>query len=339
MRLVRSLVLSAVAGSASLAFGPDAARAADEGSGVDCVSVGKGVIEKGVSIWSERASGIAVAGFTTQPVDVEVWDFPADAAGRARIKTGRAGGSLRIEGFVDAAKVPLSAKNDLVVVSDHIWIARGQPLKLKGASPGKIQVESTFGPLDQKLKSKTSCSSVAIGRVAADEPELPQSAKKFVLKSSSLDLYDAAGGSTIFTLDVATPETGILLFSTEPSGAYTHVRHLGGAVIDAWAKTSDLKPFPKGEMLDSLAGPGAITVSPAKLKVEGATKEVVAPKDVPLRLSASDSAKVIGVIEDGATVIVIDTMAGWSRVFPKWLEIIPPDGKDFWAKASDLGVK
>jgi hypothetical protein len=43
-------------------------------------------------------------------------------------------------------------------------------------------------------------------------------------------------------------------------------------------------------------------------------------------------------IESGAEVTVLDTVGGWSRVFPKGLEVIPPEGKDFWVKASDLGL-
>ena len=48
--------------------------------------------------------------------------------------------------------------------------------------------------------------------------------------------------------------------------------------------------------------------------------------------------KPIGTIESGAEVTVIDTVGGWSRVFPKGLEVIPPEGKDFWVKAADLGL-
>jgi hypothetical protein len=110
-------------------------------------------------------------------------------------------------------------------------------------------------------------------------------------------------------------------------------------VIDAWAKAAELKSFPKGEMLDALASTSMVSISPAKLKVDGATKEVKVTKDVPLRLNANDAAKPIGVLEEGAEVIVVDTFGGWSRIFPKNLELIPPDTKDFWAKADDLGLK
>ncbi len=327
-----------VAALALLLVAPASSRA-DEGSGPDCVVKGKGVIDKTVTIYDAREGGIALASFATQEVTLEVSDFPADPSGRAKVKTGKGGASLRIEGWMDAAKVPLSAKSELPVVAEHVWIGRGQVVKLKGASPGKITVETTLSSTQQKLKSKTACSGVAVGNVLGDEVEVPKGAKKWVLKSSSLDLFDSAGGATVFTLDVLTPETGLLLFSTDGQGAYMHVRHYGGVVVDAWAKTSDLKLFPKGEMLDELAGPGMVTIAPAKLKVDGATKEGKAAKDTPVRSSANDKGKQIGTLEEGADVIVIDTMAGWSRVFPKTLELIPPDGKDFWVKADAITIK
>jgi hypothetical protein len=323
---------------AAVLVSPEVPAAAEEGSGAECVVKGKGVIEKGVFIYSAKDGGTPIAGFATQEVNVEVSDFPADpSSGRAKIKTGKGTGSVRIEGWIDATKIPLSAKTDLAIVPMHVWIGRGEPVKLKGASAGKLAVQTTISATQQTLKAKASCGDLTVGRIKVDEFQMPTSSKKYVLKKTSLDLYDGpSAGSSIFTVEVPTPESGVLLYSTETKGGYVHVQHGGSLVIDAWAKTADLKPFPKGEMLDALGSSSMVSISPAKLKVEGTTKEVKVNKDVQLRLSANDAVKPIGVIEDGAEVVVIDTVGDWSRVFPKGLEIIPPDGKDFWVKAKDL---
>lgn len=312
--------------------------AAADGSGESCSIRGKGVLEKGVMLWSDKSGGTAVAQFATQEVSIEVSDFPADSTGRARAKTGGSGAAFRISGWVDPTKVPISAKGDIPIVADHVWIGRGQTLKWRGSEPGKLSVETTIVATQQVLKAKAACGVVAIGPVTADEVEIPKGAKKWVVKSSTLDLYGEPGGGVVFTIDLAAPESGILLWSTDPATSYIHVHHFGSEVIDAFAKTADLKPLPKGEMLDELAGPGTVTIAPAKLKVEGAIKQVTAAKDTPIRLTANDAAKPIGTIDSGADVTVIDTVGGWSRVFPKGLEVIPPDGKDFWVKASDLGI-
>ncbi|MEO7092783.1 MAG: hypothetical protein ABI175_06000 [Polyangiales bacterium] len=340
-RVSRFFVLTlGVVGAAALADHAGVAQAADpEGSGVDCVVKGRGVVDKTVSIFTDRTGGSAVASFATQEVSLEVYDFPAASSGRARVRTGKGSGSLRIEGFVDAAKLPLAARNDLPLASDHVWIGKGQPVRLEGASKGSLAVGTTLAATQQKLHAKAACSAVAIGAVLGDDLGPPASAKKWLLKSTTLDLYGDPSGAIVFTLQVPYAESGILLYSTESQSIFQHVRHWGPIVIDAWAKTSELKPLPKGEMIDELAGPGAITINPAKLKVEGGVKELKAPKSLPVRLAANDAAKPIGTLEDGAEVLVLDTVAGWSRIYPKGLELLPPEGKDFWVKAADLGVK
>jgi len=334
------LVLIASLAAAAVVDGTtrEADAADPQGSGADCSVKGKGVIEKGVTIYSAKEGGTAIAGFATQEITVEVSDFPAEATGRAKVKTGKGSGSVRIEGWMDPTKVPLSAKQDLAVVANHVWIGRGEAVKLRGSSPGKLHVDTTLSSTQQKLSAKVACSNFSIGKVQADEFESPKSASRYVLKNKTLDLYDEPSGSVIFTIEVPNAEAGVLLWSTESKSVFVRVKHFGQLVVDAWAKTGDLKPFPKGEMLDALNTSSMVSISPAKLKVDGSTKEVKVSKDVPIRLSANDKSASIGVIEDGAEVIVVDTMAGWSRVFPKNLEVIPPDGKDFWAKASDLGL-
>jgi hypothetical protein len=335
---MRSYSLLAAVAVAAVLVSPEVPAAADEGSGADCVVKGKGVIEKGVFIYSAKEAGTPIAGFATQEVNVEVSDFPADpSTGRAKIKTGKGSGSVRIEGWIDATKLPLSAKTDVAIVPMHVWIGRGEQVKLKGASPGKLAVQTTISATQQTLKAKASCGDLTVGRIKVDEFQIPAGSKKYVLKKTSLDLYDdSSGGSSMFTIEVPHAESGVLLYSSETKGGYVHVQHGGSLVVDAWAKTADLKLFPKGEMLDALGSSSMVSISPAKLKVEGTTKEVKVNKDVQLRLSANDAVKPIGVIEDGAEVIVIDTVGEWSRVFPKGLEVIPPDGKDFWVKAKDL---
>jgi hypothetical protein len=341
--LVASAFIAVVAPLAGPGSAVPNARAADDppaGAGTECVVKGKGVVDKGVQIFSERKDGTAIAGFATQEIQLEVSDFPADpTAGRAKVRTGKGSGSVRVDGWLDPLKVPLAARADVAVAPGHVWIGRGEHLKLKSTSPGKLQVEATIVATGQKLKGKASCGEVAVGDVKTEEVTIPAGAQKWVLRRTSLDLYDEANGSSVFTLEIPAAETGILLYSTETKSGWIHVLHQGSIVIDAWAKAADLKAFPRGEMLDALATTNMVSIAPAKLKVDGTTKEVKVQKDVSLRLTTADAAKPIGVIEEGAEVIVVDSIAGWSRVFPKNLELIPPDGKDFWAKSDDLGIK
>lgn len=310
-----------------------------EGSGPECKVRGSAVVEKGVTIFSTREAGTAIAAFATQEVTLELSEFSAQSTKRAKIRTGKGKGSLRIEGWVDPTKIGLSAKQEIPVVEGHVSIGKGEIVKLQGASLNKLHVESTIVATEQKLSAKTPCDRIAVGRVApVAEEDIPASARRYVLKNTSLDLLKEPGGSVVFTLQVLAPKTGILLFSKESKGAYTHVLHTGPYVIDAWAKASELERFPQGEMLDTLVRTDLVSISPAKLKVEGNTKEVKTTKEIPVRLSANESIAPIGFFEEDAELIVVDTIGSWSRVFPKGLEIIPPDGKDFWVQASDIGL-
>src|SRR5687768_178913 len=134
---MRSNLLLAPLAVALFLAAPAAPAAPDEGSGESCIVKGKGVIEKGVFIYSAKEGGTPIAGFATQEVNLEVSDVPADPAnGRAKIKTGKGSGSVRIEGWVDATKIPLSARQDIAIVPMHVWIGRGEPVKLKAASSG-----------------------------------------------------------------------------------------------------------------------------------------------------------------------------------------------------------
>jgi hypothetical protein len=201
-----------------------------------------------------------------------------------------------------------------------------------------MKVETTITATQQTLIGEGSCSQIHAGQVSIPEVEMDKSAQRWVLRKTTTDLWDFAGGSSIFSLTIATPESGVLLYSTENSGGFAHVHHDVGVVIDAWVRLADLKSFPRSEMLDSLGAVTAASVSPASLKVDGTPKTVTLSQDVAVRFAANDKAKTIGVLESGAEIVVIDSLAGWARVLPKKLEIIPPDGMDYWVKASDLGI-
>jgi hypothetical protein len=65
---------------------------------------------------------------------------------------------------------------------------------------------------------------------------------------------------------------------------------------------------------------------------------VQAPRAVAIHLGRGDTTPVIGEIEPGSEVYVMDTLLGWVSVLPKALHVMPADDKAFWVKASDLGI-
>jgi hypothetical protein len=89
--------------------------------------------------------------------------------------------------------------------------------------------------------------------------------------------------------------------------------------------------------MDQLAAP-TIRKGAPKLKLASTPRTVTASKDVSIRDSGSDKGKLIGVIESGTEVFVMDIVAGWASVMPKSLNVAPHGDGQFWAKASDIGA-
>ena len=54
-----------------------------------------------------------------------------------------------------------------------------------------------------------------------------------------------------------------------------------------------------------------------------------------MRDAASDKGNVIGKIEPGTETYVLDTVAGWTSVLPKALNVMPYGEGQFWVKAGD----
>jgi len=91
------------------------------------------------------------------------------------------------------------------------------------------------------------------------------------------------------------------------------VEHHGDVVLDAWAKAEDLSPLPPGETMDQLA-PSTTMAGTPRIQVQGQSKTVRVASPVAIRAAASDGASVIGGVDAGVEIMVLDTVAGWASV-------------------------
>ena len=48
-----------------------------------------------------------------------------------------------------------------------------------------------------------------------------------------------------------------------------------------------------------------------------------------------DKDRPIGVVEPGAEVYIMETMAGWTNVLPKALYVVPPEDGGFWIPSAE----
>jgi len=116
-----------------------------------------------------------------------------------------------------------------------------------------------------------------------------------------------------------------------------HIERHADIVVDAWAKTYELSALPRGETMDQLALPSTQR-GVARLAVAGTPRVVKVTREIPLRTTPRDNDAVIGTIAPDTETYVVDTMGPWVSVLPRTLDVMPPEGGQFVAKKSDIGL-
>ncbi len=297
-----------------------------------CRLSGTARMPKGTPIYRARG-GDPVATFTANAADLEVG--PLAPSGRVPIRTR---GAVRFEGVVEASAVPLYATRLLPVVADHVWLAPGNAVKLVAATEQGAEVEARLqGALAQTVRVTTSCDTLGLAPVDRPAPVVPPRARAWVARTGELGLAAKPGGLPAFVAKVAEARGGLLLWSSETRGAWLHVVASDDLVVDAWAARADLSPLPKGEMLDGepSAAPDAEVT---RLALTGEPKVVRVARPVDVRLGPDAALAPIAQLDVGSEVVVIETVVGWSSVLPRALDVVPPEGRGFWVRASEVGI-
>lgn len=317
---------------------PDPA-VADDAKVASCTLSGSTLPAIDTLIYEKSDGGSAFARLTGAKIGVTASEFFAGGGDRVHVKTSSGAGGFRIEGWVDAKRLPIFTRSKVPVVQSHVWIAEQREVVAVGAGSGKLRVKRQVGsPFSQAFTGWAECSALSLSSGTPSGWSPAGSARAHIAKKA-VELYDSGddGRSLITMLSPDPSSDGIVLWSTESKGGWVHLVHHSDVVIDAWARAKDLKALPKGETQDSQPAPTAKR-NPPTLKLGGAANTATAPKDLEIRASASDKGKVIGTLESGAEVYVLDIVAGWASVLPKVLNVAPHGDGQFWVKASSLGV-
>jgi len=331
------LGISVLSGSPAVpeARAEEAAPAADV-TAPSCLIKGTFPAPKNTQIFDAPRGGSVIGNLTGAWVPMTLSEIPFDpTSGRARLRTSQGTGALRIDGYVEASALPLFTTRDISVHGGNVWISSAQKVKLLRASKGELTVEMPVsGTMSQTVRATAPCEAFALAKGKPTPTEIAGNARGYMMKKSSISLYDKANGEVVFTLNMM-EGTGQLFWSTETKGAFVHVTMRGDLTIDAWAHMRDLDPLKKGEMMDQLIPPST-QVAGAQLALDKPPPIVRATREIPVRSKRDEKAKPIGVIEPDAEIYVMETVVGWTNVLPKSLGVIPPEDAGFWIPSSDV---
>jgi hypothetical protein len=223
---------------------------------------------------------------------------------------------------------------DIPIATGHVWIASAQKLKISGAQLGFVTVEMPiFGTNGQVARVTTPCDALALQRGTPIPVEVPGNGRGFLAKPQDIDVLDGPAGNVVFTLRMNTADVKIF-WSTETNGNFVHGKLRADLAIDAWLKWSDLSALPKGEMFDQYIPPET-SVAGSKLLMDPPPRLAVAPRDIPVRFRRDEKERPIGVIEAGAELFVMETVAGWTNVLPTKMYLLPGNDGSFWIPASE----
>jgi hypothetical protein len=299
-----------------------------------CVLRGEPAIPEGVGIYDAPTDGTEIGHFTGTKTALALTSFPDAASGRSGIETV----GFRLKGFVRARDIPAYTARPVPVYSGHLSIGEGRKVVVIGSAPGRLHVEKVLtSPISGTFQGWAPCDAVSLSPKVPPGWTPPGGARGYVVKRPKIDLFAETHGDLVATLSRGADAAKVLFWGGEPTDGFVHVEYHGDLLIDAWARAQDLSALPPGETMDQLA-PGAPQPGVARIQMQGRAKVVRAASAVLLHSAATDAAVVIGGIDAGVDVVVVDVVAGWASVLPVSLSIAPSGAAQFWVRARDLGI-
>jgi len=286
------------------------------------------------------ANGQPLARFSGGESAVTLVAPPAEGSELTKIETGTGRGSFRLAGFVKASELRLYTNAAVPIVSGHLWFGVGTRVVAAGSSEGKVRVEKLLTtPFNQRFSASADCTALGFASPTPPAFSLPNGARVFLMKGDALELFGSLPptGAALFTLRRSAQVDSVRFYSREQRGGFVHVQYQGEVNVDAWARAEQLTPLPRGETIDPPQSSYTLS-SPPQLQLPTPPRSVKSQRELPLRSAPRDSEPPLGVVEPDTEVFVMESAAGWAKVLPKSLHVLPYGERAFWVKTSDLGL-
>jgi hypothetical protein len=224
------------------------------------------------------------------------------------------------------------------VYGSHLSIGEGRRVSVVGTSAGRLRVERTStSPIAGVFQGWAPCDAVSLAPVVPPTWAPPGGARGYIVRQPKMDLFERPKGGLFATIARAADGPGIVFWGGDSSDGFVHLEHHGDLVVDAWARLRDLAALPPGDTADGVAPVATQTVVP-KPQLQGRARVVRATSSVELRATPTEAALVIGGVDAGVDVVVVDVVGTWARVMPVTFDIAPTAPAEFWVHARDLGV-
>jgi hypothetical protein len=292
---------------------------------------------KGVEIFDAQSGGAAIARFTGASTPLWIAQLPADPKlGRAKVATsvGQGVATVRIEGWVQASTVPLFVTRDVASVPGHVWIARGHRVELVRVAADGLEVRlAVAGTSGQSVTAKVPCDALALSPTGAPQPSIPGGARHWVTRGGAVDLFDKAGGSVVFTLQLGGGAVQSF-WGSETRGPFLRVDARSDVVLSGWVRLADVSSVKEGEIRARHVPPQAPAGSQVQLPDNPPLARVL--RETTVHVEADRNARVIGAVEPNAEVYVLSTITGYVSVLPRGVGVMAPERKGFWILASQI---
>lgn len=299
-----------------------------------CSLQGDAVMPKGTGIYDAPAGGTQIATFTGAKVGLTITGFPESTGERAQVLTS----GFRIRGFVRTKDLPVFTARAIPVHAGHVWIGEGRKVSVLAATGGRLHVEKTASfPMSGYFHGWAPCDAFTFAEKVAPGWTPEGGMRGYVVKKDRVDLYSEPRGDVVTAIEPVSWGNGVLVWTSERNGPWLHVEHHGEIVLNGWLRAQDVSALPPGETMDQQTPPSTQAGTP-RLSVQGNTKTITTGREVTLRAKAGEANPLIGSIEPGVEVLVLDVVAGWASVMPKGLSVMPAEGTQFWTRAKDLGI-
>lgn len=269
-----------------------------------------------------------------EPRNVHVaWSsLPRAGTNDARALASFGGQSLvRLSAWSDLAGRRFELKDRATVARDHIWVRGGRVVEVLGLDGEQVVVSSpTELVAPTTVHAHTSCDNVVYQPEGPPEEKLAGGADD-VLLAHVAHLYDEPHGTQLLAV------TTDYMRATKVSSANGFVRVTSSTdtiVFDAWVPQSDLV---RDRGLGNMHGFGMTGGCSCGF---GWSRIGTVERDSPLRVSISPNSAVVGSIERGARVAVMEETVfdheAWLSVVFVSREIEPASGKHMWIAKRDF---